>query len=90
MIHTRRCHIYLRFRKMPALSLVSEVIYGAKPSYEDPARYSFAHGGKDATPYPIDRPTYDSSIEFFSRLVAKSQLSFIEKRRILSRLNVNN
>src|SRR5262249_16865113 len=44
---------------MRALSLVSEVIYGAKPSYEDPARYSFAHGGKDATPYPVDRPTYD-------------------------------
>ena len=77
-------------KTMRALSLVSEVIYGAKPSYEDPARYSFAHGGKDATPYPIDRPTYDSSIEFFSRLVTKSQLSFIEKRKILSRLNVNN
>ena len=46
-----------------ALSLVSEVIYGAKPSYEDPARYSFAHGGKDCTPYPIDVPTYDKTIE---------------------------
>jgi len=46
-----------------ALSLVSEVIYGAKPSYEDPARYSFAHGGKDTTPYPVDRKTYDQTIE---------------------------
>ncbi|MBU4367996.1 DUF763 domain-containing protein [Patescibacteria group bacterium] len=46
-----------------ALALVSEVIYGAKPSYEDPARYSFAHGGKDATPYPVDQPTYDQTIE---------------------------
>src|SRR3989338_5021710 len=36
-----------------ALALVSEIIYGAKPSYEDPARYSFAHGGKDAIPYPV-------------------------------------
>jgi len=45
-----------------ALALVAEVIYGAKPSYEDPARYSFAHGGKDATPYPVDRPTYDQTI----------------------------
>lgn len=45
-----------------ALALVSEVIYGAKPSYEDPARYSFAHGGKDATPYPVDRETYDQTI----------------------------
>ncbi|MGB9637606.1 MAG: DUF763 domain-containing protein, partial [Microgenomates group bacterium] len=46
-------------KTMRALSLVAEVIYGAKPSYEDPARYSFAHGGKDGTPYPIDRSTYD-------------------------------
>ena len=46
-----------------ALALVSEIIYGAKPSYEDPARYSFAHGGKDSTPYPVDRPTYDQTIE---------------------------
>ncbi|MBU3934349.1 DUF763 domain-containing protein [Patescibacteria group bacterium] len=46
-----------------ALALVAEIIYGAKPSYEDPARYSFAHGGKDATPYPVDRPTYDQTIE---------------------------
>lgn len=46
-----------------ALALVAEVIYGAKPSYEDPARYSFAHGGKDATPYPVDRQTYDQTIQ---------------------------
>jgi len=47
-----------------ALALVAEVIYGAEPSYEDPARYSFAHGGKDATPYPVDRLTYDETIKF--------------------------
>ena len=46
-----------------ALSLVAEVIYGAEPSYEDPARYSFAHGGKDATPYPVDTKTYDQTIK---------------------------
>lgn len=45
-----------------ALALVAEVIYGAEPSYQDPARYSFAHGGKDATPYPVDCPTYDETI----------------------------
>jgi len=45
-----------------ALALVAEVIYGAEPSYQDPARYSFAHGGKDATPYPVDCPTYDQTI----------------------------
>ncbi|MCM8815839.1 MAG: DUF763 domain-containing protein, partial [Candidatus Omnitrophica bacterium] len=40
-----------------ALSLVAELIYSAAPSYKDPARYSFAHGGKDATPYPVDIAT---------------------------------
>lgn len=73
-------------KTMRALSLVSEVIYGAKPSYEDPARYSFAHGGKDATPYPVDRRTYDDSIAFFSRVVQKMKLSFTQKKLILARL----
>jgi len=50
-----------------ALSLVSEVIYGAKPSFEDPARYTFAYGGKDGTPYPIDRQTYDETIKIFNK-----------------------
>ena len=54
-----------------ALALVSEVIYGAKPSYEDPARYGFAFGGKDATPYPVDRLTYDKAIDML-----KNNLSF--------------
>ena len=54
-----------------ALALVSEVIYGAKPSYEDPARYSFAHGGKDATPYPVDRATYNETISKIRSYVKK-------------------
>jgi len=54
-----------------ALALVAEVIYGAKPSYEDPARYSFAHGGKDATPYPVDRETYDQTIAKLRSLIKK-------------------
>src|SRR4030043_692323 len=44
-----------------ALALTAEVIYGAKASYEAPARYSFAHGGEDFIPYPVDRPTYDQT-----------------------------
>jgi len=69
-----------------ALSLVSEVIYGAKPSYQDPARYSFAHGGKDATPYPIDRPTYDSTISFFQKIIEKLKIPLSEKRKLENRL----
>ena len=65
-----------------ALALVGEVIYGAKPSYEDPARYSFAHGGKDATPYPVDYKTYDETIAILSSAVAKTKLSALDKGRL--------
>lgn len=57
-----------------ALSLVSEVIYGAKASYTDPARYSFAHGGKDSTPYPVDKKTYDQNIDILKKAVEKSRM----------------
>ncbi len=69
-----------------ALALVGEVIYGAAPSYEDPARYSFAHGGKDATPYPVDRTTYDQTITMLSNAVQKTKLSHDEKRKAIGRL----
>lgn len=70
-----------------ALSLVSEVIYAAEPSYQDPCRYSFAHGGKDATPYPVDRSTYDSTINFFQRVIQKMRLPFSERRNLLKKLS---
>jgi len=73
-------------KTMRALALVGEVIYGAEPSYEDPARYSFAHGGKDATPYPVDRQTYDRTIETMKRLVEKMKIDFSQKRRIQAKL----
>lgn len=69
-----------------AFSLISEVIYGAKPSYEDPARYSFALGGKDATPYPVDRANYDRAITFFRNVVPKMKISPIEKGKMIDRL----
>lgn len=69
-----------------ALALVSELIYGAKPSYEDPARYSFAHGGKDSTPYPVDRPTYDRTIYLMREYVKKTRLPISEKERAISAL----
>lgn len=74
-------------KTMRALSLVSEVIYGADPSYEDPARYSFAHGGKDATPYPVDRETYDKTIQTLQTAVRKAKIDPIEKDKALRRIN---
>jgi len=44
-----------------ALSLMSELVYGEKPSFSDPVRFSFAHGGKDGHPYPVNRSVYDGS-----------------------------
>ena len=69
--------------------MISEIIYGAEPSYEDPARYSFAHGGKDATPYPVDRPTYDQTIETLKQAVTKSKINPFEKDKALRRLDAS-
>ncbi len=69
-----------------ALSLISELVYGVAPSYRDPARYSFAHGGKDGIPYPVDRKTYDQSIELLSRAINKTKLGITEKREAMGRL----
>ncbi|HVN26813.1 MAG TPA: DUF763 domain-containing protein [Candidatus Paceibacterota bacterium] len=71
-----------------ALALVGEVIYGAEPSYEDPARYSFAHGGKDGTPYFVDRTTYDETIRILGAAVRKTRLAPKEKEKALGRLGV--
>ncbi len=49
--------------KVRALALVSDLIFGTLPSWQDPATYSFAHGGKDGYPYTVDRDTYDQTIE---------------------------
>ena len=69
-----------------ALSLISELVYGVAPSYRDPARYSFAHGGKDGIPYPVDRETYDRSIELLRRAIGKTKLGLREKNEAVGRL----
>ncbi len=68
------------------LSLISELVHGVAPSYRDPARYSFAHGGKDGIPYPVNRKTYDRSIEILSRAVSRARLGLSEKSEALRRL----
>jgi len=74
-------------RTIRALSLISELVHGVAPSYRDPARYSFAHGGKDGIPYPVDRKTYDQSIELLSRAIDKTKLGLSEKKEAFNRLN---
>ena len=50
-------------KSLRALALVAELVYGTPASTRDPARFAFAHGGKDGTPFPVDRETYDKTIE---------------------------
>ena len=69
-----------------ALSLVSELVYGEAPSTRDPARFSFAHGGKDGFPYPVDRTTYDESIEFLSDALRQAKVDRTEKIEAFRRL----
>ncbi len=70
-----------------ALTLISELVYGAPASFRDPARYSFAHGGKDGYPFPVDRKTYEQSIELLAQAVQRAKVDLSEKRRALHRLN---
>ena len=74
-------------KTLRALSLISELVHGVAPSYRDPARYTFAHGGKDGIPYPVDRKTYDQSIELLSSAIKKARLGLSEKDEALNRLN---
>lgn len=69
-----------------ALSLISELVYGAPASTQDPARYSFAHGGKDGIPYPVDRQIYTQSIEYLKEAINKAKLGYYEKLHAFRRL----
>jgi hypothetical protein len=69
-----------------ALSLISELIHGAKPSFKDPTRFSFAHGGKDGHPYPVDRKVYDRTIELLKGAIDKAKVGDREKMDAIRRL----
>ncbi len=70
-----------------ALSLISELIYDESPSYRDPARFSFAHGGKDGTPFPVDRKTYDKTIEIMKNAIHSAKIGNTEKIETIKRLS---
>jgi len=69
-----------------ALALVAELVYGKEPSFKDPARFSFAHGGKDGHPYPVNRKRYDETISFLNGAVSKTRIGHNEKLRAFRRL----
>jgi hypothetical protein len=70
-----------------ALALLSEVIHGAKPSFRDPARFSYAHGGKDGHPYPVDRQTYDQSIHVLRDAIRRARVGDRDRLEAIKRLN---
>jgi hypothetical protein len=73
-------------RTLRALALASELIYGTPASTRDPARFAFAHGGKDGIPFPVDRPTYDGTIEILHRAVDRAKVDRSERIKALKRL----
>ncbi|MEN3013573.1 MAG: DUF763 domain-containing protein [Endomicrobiia bacterium] len=74
-------------KTLRALGLISEVIYGYPVSTQDPARFSFAFGGKDGHPYPIDKKHYDETLSLFTCLVEKSKIDDKQKFYILKKLS---
>ena len=73
-------------KTLRALSLAAEIIFSTPPSYRDPARFAFAHGGKDGTPFPVDTATYDETIEILAQVTAKAKVAQSEKDSAIRRL----
>ena len=74
-------------KTLRALALVSEVIYGTPASTRDPARFAFAHGGKDGTPFPVYRSTYDRTIDTLHAAMAHARVDRSDKIDALKRLS---
>jgi hypothetical protein len=68
------------------LALVAELMYGEKPSWEDPVKFSFAFGGKDGVPYPVNREAMDESIQILKQSFEEAKIGDKEKLRSLQRL----
>ena len=72
---------------LKALALTSELIHGDASRFDDPARFSFAVGGKDGRPHPIDREALQETIGHLQDSVEQSKLGYDEKSRALKRLH---
>ena len=74
-------------RTLQSLALVSEVIYGSPARFDDPAGFSFAHGGKDGHPFPVPLAVYDESIEVLKKAVGKAKIGRSERLEGLRKLS---
>ena len=74
-------------RTLQSLALVAEVIHGAPSRFTDPARFSFAHGGKDGHPFPVPLKTYDETLAVLRRSLDSAKLEITEKSAGVKRLD---
>ncbi len=74
-------------RTLQSLTLVSEVIHGTPSRFSDPARFSFAHGGKDGHPFPVPTSVYDETIEVFDKAIRQARLGEKDKSNALKTLS---
>jgi hypothetical protein len=62
-------------KKIRALALLAKLLYGTELDWKDPVKYSWAHGGKDGWPHPVDKETYESSISFLKEIIEKNDVN---------------
>jgi len=74
-------------RTLQSLALVAEVVHGAPARFDDPARFSFAHGGKDGHPFPVPLKVYDESISVLRRALDTATVGHTEKLDGFKRLD---
>ena len=74
-------------RTLQSLALVSEVIHGAPSRFRDPARFSFAYGGKDGHPFPVPINVYDETIGILQKGIEKSKLGNSDKLKSINKLH---
>ena len=73
-------------RTLQSLALVSEVIHGTPSRFKDPARFSFAHGGKDGHPFPVPTKVYDETINTLQHAIEKAKLGNADKQQAIKAL----
>ncbi|MFA4868997.1 MAG: DUF763 domain-containing protein [Pedobacter sp.] len=74
-------------RTLQSMALVSEVIYGTPSRFSDPARFSFAHGGKDGHPFPVPIKIYDETIAVLSKAVQQAKVGQSDKLHAIQQLS---
>jgi hypothetical protein len=74
-------------RTVQSLALVSEVIHGTPSRFKDPARFSFAHGGKDGHPFPVPTKTYDEVIGTLQQAIRKARIGQADKAQALKKIH---